>query len=422
MTVSECQVFRMDLVDVTRTPSYNWPLPTLPQSTTFQSVKRILPVIVISQFLCTSLWFAGNAIINDMARDLQLNASFLAHLTSAIQFGFISGTLVFAVFTISDRFSPSRVFFVSSILAGLFNLGISIDGINATEILLFRFLTGFFLAGIYPVGMKIASDYYQAGLGKSLGFLVGALVIGTAFPHLLKNFITGFPWRYMLYATTSLSLLGGLSMVVFVPDGPYRKFSQKLNVMAFIKGFRQPDFRAASFGYFGHMWELYTFWAFVPVMLTAYTLRYPQANLNVPLLSFLIIASGGLACVTSGIFSQRYGAKKLATLALFLSCLCCLASPLFLFAESTAALITFLFFWSLVVIADSPLFSTLVAQSAPPESRGTSLTIVNCIGFSITIVSIQFINVLADQLNAQYIYMMLAAGPMMGLIALLRNK
>ncbi len=385
-------------------------------------MKRILPIIVISQFLCTSLWFAGNAIINDIAKGVQVDVSFLAHLTSIIQFGFISGTLVFAVFTISDRFSPSLVFFISSILAGLFNLGISIPGISATEILLFRFLTGFFLAGIYPVGMKIASDYFQAGLGKSLGFLVGALVVGTAFPHLLKNFITGFPWRYVLYATTALSFIGGLSILLFVPDGPYRKFSQKLNFMAFIKGFRHPDFRSASFGYFGHMWELYTFWAFVPVMLAAYAMHYPQSNLNVPLLSFLIIASGGLACVVSGLFSQRYGAKRLATLALLLSCLCCLTSPLFLFSESAILLLVFLFFWSLVVIADSPLFSTLVAQSATPESRGTSLTIVNCIGFSITIVSIQFINALTDQVNAQYIYTLLALGPMLGLISLSRKK
>jgi len=385
-------------------------------------MKRILPTIVISQFLCTSLWFAGNAIVTDIANDLKLDISFLAHLTSSIQFGFITGTLVFAVFTIADRFSPSRVFFVSAIIAGIFNLGSRIPNINATEVLLFRFFTGFFLAGIYPVGMKIASDYYQAGLGKSLGFLVGALVVGTAFPHLLKTFIIGFPWRYVLYATTTLSWLGGLSILLFVPDGPHRKISQQLNFTAFIKGFRMPDFRAASFGYFGHMWELYTFWAFVPVMLTTYTLRYPETQLNVPLLSFLIIGSGGLACVASGILSMHYGAKKLATLALFLSCLCCLASPLFLLNESAALLIAFLFFWSLVVIADSPLFSTLVAQSAPPASRGTSLTIVNCIGFSITILSIQIINALANLLGTQYIYMMLAVGPIFGLIALFRNK
>jgi MFS family permease len=384
-------------------------------------VKRILPTIVIAQFLCTSLWFAGNAIINEMAVDLHLDSRFLAHLTSAIQFGFISGTLLFALFTISDRFSPSRVFFVSSILAGLFNLGITLDGISATEILLFRFLTGFFLAGIYPVGMKIASDYYQAGLGKSLGFLVGALVLGTAFPHLLKNFIAGFPWRYVLYATSGLTLLGGLAMVLFVPDGPYRKFSQKLTMSTFINGFRRPDFRAASFGYFGHMWELYTFWAFVPVMLTAYALRYPQANINVPVLSFLIIASGSLACVASGIFSLHYGAKRLATWALFLSCICCVTSPLFLLAPSATLLVAFLFFWGLVVIADSPLFSTLVAQSAPPESRGTSLTMVNCIGFSITIVSIQCINMLSTLMSTQYVYMLLAVGPLVGLMALWRS-
>ena len=141
-------------------------------------MRFVLPVIVVSQFLCTSLWFAGNSIISELAIDLNLSPNFLAHLTSAIQLGFISGTFIFAVFTISDRFSPSIVFFCSSILAGFFNLGISINAIEITQVFVFRFLTGFFLAGIYPVGMKIASDYYQRGLGKSLGFLVGALVLG----------------------------------------------------------------------------------------------------------------------------------------------------------------------------------------------------------------------------------------------------
>jgi MFS family permease len=132
-------------------------------------MRYILSIIVISQFFCTSVWFAGNAIIADMSRDLKLDYNFVAHLTSAIQFGFIAGTLAFAVFAISDRFSPSRVFFSSAMLAGFFNLGISISNIGSTEILLFRFLTGFFLAGIYPVGMEIASAYYVKGLGKSLG-------------------------------------------------------------------------------------------------------------------------------------------------------------------------------------------------------------------------------------------------------------
>ncbi len=381
-------------------------------------MRYILPVIVVAQFFCTSLWFAGNAIVSDIAGDLNLDAYFIAHLTSAIQFGFISGTLVFAIFTLSDRFSPSKVFFCSAVLASFFNLGMSLENIDAKDILFFRFATGFFLAGIYPVGMKIASDYYQKGLGKSLGFLVGALVLGTAFPHLLKSFIVGFPWRYVLYGTTLLSVAGGLGVVLLVPKGPYCTSGQKMKLTACMSGFKNSDFRSASFGYFGHMWELYTFWAFVPIMLASYNIRYPETHLNVSLLSFLIIASGGVACVISGMISQSFGAKKIASLALFISCICCLISPLFLFAYSPSAFIIFLFIWGLAVIADSPLFSTLVAQSAPEVSRGTSLTIVNCIGFAITIVSLQCIHLLSHHIDGQFMYVFLAIGPVFGLIAL----
>ncbi len=384
-------------------------------------MKKILPIIVIAQFLCTSLWFAGNSIISDMARELNLDDHFLAHLTSAIQFGFIVGTLVFAIFTISDRYAPSKVFFFSSILAGLFNLGLCIYHIDATQVLLFRFLTGFFLAGIYPVGMKIASDYYQSGLGKSLGFLVGALVLGTAFPHLLKTLIVGFPWKYVLYTTTSLSALGGLSILLFVPNGPFRKSGQKMKLTSFLSGFKNPNFRIFSIGYFGHMWELYSFWAYVPLMLLAYNKHYPLTNLNVPFFSFFIIASGGFACVLSGIVSQFFGVRKIATLSLFISCLCCIISPFFLFSNSTFLFLCFLFVWGITVIADSPLFSTLVAQSAPEESRGSSITIINSIGFSITVISIQFINMLSDKIDAQYIYLFLAIGPILALIGL-KNK
>jgi MFS family permease len=382
-------------------------------------MRLILPIIVLSQFFCTSLWFAGNSVISDMAKELRLEPAFLAHLTSAIQLGFISGTLVFALCTISDRFSPSRVFFISAIIAGIFNLGLVINPSGSGEILLFRFLTGFFLAGIYPVGMKIASDYYQSGLGKSLGFLVAALVMGTAFPHLLKNFTNGLPWKYVIYSTSSLSVLGGLSVLLLIPDGPYRKPGKKLKFTAFLNGFRKKEFRQIAFGYFGHMWELYAFWTFVPVMLVSYNSQHPNVKLNVPLLSFLIIACGGIACVAGGLISQRFGAKKIAILSLFLSGVCCLASPFFLFSNSIFLFIAFLFFWGFVVIADSPLFSTLVAQNAPEESRGTSLTIVNCIGFSITIISIQSVSFFADKINEHCVYLFLAIGPVLGLLALL---
>jgi predicted MFS family arabinose efflux permease len=270
--------------------------------------------------------------------------------------------------------------------------------------------------------MKIASDYFQSGLGKSLGFLVGALVIGTAFPHLLKDITSNLPWKYVVYITSILSAAGGLMILLFVPDGPFRKPGTKLRLTSFLKGFSNPDFRSVSFGYFGHMWELYTFWAFVPAMLGTYNTLYPKTNLNVPLCSFLVIASGGPSCVLGGLLSQKYGVKKIATIALNISCLCCILSPFFLFSTYSIVFLAFLFVWGISVIADSPLFSTLVAQTAPDENKGSSLTIVNCIGFSITIISIQLINMFSFTFSPQYIYTFLAIGPVLGLIALSRSK
>lgn len=386
--------------------------------------KQILPLIVFSQFCCTSLWFAGNGVMDDLLQSYGLNIDALGHLTSAVQFGFITGTLTFAFLSIADRFSPSKVFFISAFFGAFFNLGVVWEENNLSSLLLLRFLTGFSLAGIYPVGMKIAADYYRTGLGKSLGFLVGALVLGTAFPHLLKTF-TGpgeLPWRWVIVMTSVLALLGGFLVLFLVPDGPDRKARLQQDFSAFLTVFRNRDFRGAAFGYFGHMWELYAFWAFVPVILSTYRLIHPGAGFNIPLLSFLIIGLGGVACVVGGYLSQWLGTKRTAATALFLSGFCCLLSPLLLWQGSETLLIGFLIFWGLVVVADSPLFSTLVAGNAPAESKGTALTIVNSVGFAITILSIQLLTFLLEVINPLYVLSVLAIGPALGLWGLYRKK
>ncbi len=384
--------------------------------------RWILPIIIISQFCCTSLWFASNAIINDLVFNFNLESQALGNLTSAIQFGFITGTLVFALLTIADRFSPSKVFFVSALIAALFNISILLDTNTLFSLIVLRFFTGFFLAGIYPIGMKIASDYYNKGLGKSLSFLVGALVLGTAFPHLLKGFTNLISWKYVIIITSLLASFGGLLLFIFVPDGPFRTPSQKLDFSALFKVFNKRSFRQAAFGYFGHMWELYAFWAFVPVMISSYQKLHHIPNLNIPLVSFLIIATGSVSCVIAGYTSIRFGTKKTATIALSLSALCCIISPLLFTINSTTLFISFLFIWGFVVIADSPLFSTLVAQNAIAELKGTALTIVNCIGFAITIVSIQLLSLLSTNMPSIYNYTILSIGPILGLIVLLKRK
>lgn len=384
--------------------------------------KKILPIIVLSQFCCTSLWFAGNGVMSSLVETFQLQVNALGFLTSAVQFGFISGTLLFALFTIVDRFSPSKVFCISAVLGAIFNLGLVYEHQSLTSLLVLRFFTGFFLAGIYPVGMKIATDYYDKGLGKSLGFLVGALVLGTALPHLLKDVLITFSWKSVLITTSFLAVFGGFLMMIFIKNGPYRKPSKVLDLSVCFKVFKNVDFRKAAFGYFGHMWELYTFWTFVPILLFMYKDLHPKISFNIPLLSFYIIGIGGISCVLGGYISEKLGVKKTALSFLFLSCLCCLLSPFIFYISNQYLFISFLLFWGMVVIADSPLFSTLVAKNAPQKDKGTALTIVNCLGFSITIISILILNSLKSIVGSTFIFMILAIGPILVLIALKRKS
>lgn len=348
-----------------------------------------------------------------------LNEGSLGDLTSGVQIGFIIGTFLFALFTITDRYSPSAIFCVSAIIAALFNLCILFPSNNLYTLLSFRFFTGFFLAGIYPVGMKIASDYFEKGLGKSLSFLVGALVLGTAFPHILKGFQTSLKWQYVIISTSCFAVLGGLIILVFVPKGPYQKLATYFRASKIFMVFKEPKFRAAALGYFGHMWELYAFWTFVPVMLLSYS-NLNSIELNISLWSFAIIGIGGFACGLGGFISERFGVKTTAKWALLLSCLCCLLIPFVFLISNTTLLLSFLLFWGMVVIMDSPLFSTLVAQNVDADSKGTALTIVNCIGFSITIISIQMISYLTTTYSTSFVYSTLALGPILGIIALIR--
>ncbi len=348
--------------------------------------KIILPVIVLSQFAGTSLWFAGNAVLPELKEALHLSQYALSHVTSAVMLGFIAGTLVFAFFSLADRYSPVKLFFISSLLGALTNASVAWFATDAISLFALRFLTGIFIAGIYPVGMKIAADWYEKGLGKALGFLLGALVLGTAFPHLLKNRDFEIAWKPVMYYTSIFACIGGILMLLFVGDGPYRKRAEAFQWNAFAEIFRSKKWRQAAFGYFGHMWELYTFWGFVPIILGLYAEKN-NISLNIPLLSFLIIASGSISCITGGYFSLKIGSAKVATTALIISGICCFISP-FIYQLPFILFLAILFIWGLAVIPDSPQFSTLVANYAPEHLKGTALKIYNAIGFTISTISL----------------------------------
>jgi len=290
------------------------------------------------------MWFAGNAIYPDLEEAYSISFSITPYLTTAVQLGFILGTLSYAILMIPDRFSPVKVFLISALFSSLFNFA-TLFSTSFMALFFSRLGVGFFLAGIYPVGMKIAADWSKEGLGNVLGFLVGALVLGTGFPHLIK-FVSGdFPWQLVIVSTSTLAVISGVLVWTIVEDGPYRQPLSKFSIEGVFALFRIKSFRSAALGYFGHMWELYAFWAFLPLILFS----YKNLDFDISLVSFLIISLGAVSCIVGGMISKKIGSAKVALTALCISCLCALGSG-FIHQLPSFPFLLFLGVWGFFII------------------------------------------------------------------------
>jgi MFS family permease len=367
-----------------------------------------LAAIVLGQVLATSVWFAPNAVIGALQSRWSV-AGGAGLVTTAVQLGFIAGTLTYAVLGLADRFHPSRVFLLSAGLAAVANLAVVAFPGDLGGVLAARFVVGFFLAGVYPVGMKIAAGWYVGGLGRALGFLVGALVLGTASPHLVSGLGADWDWRWVLAASSLAAIAGGL-LVAAVPEGPHLQRGAPVRFGGVLGAFRRPGFRAAALGYFGHMWELYAFWAFVPMWLAAYGLADSAGSL----VSFAVIAAGAVGCVGGGFLVRRLGGGRVALGQLGVSGACCLVSPL-AFHAPLALLLPFLLLWGITVAGDSPQFSALNARNAPHEVVGSALTLTNAVGFAVTIASLSLLDALHGSVAPAFLLLPLALGPGLGL-------
>ena len=366
-----------------------------------------LLVIVLAQFAGTSMWFAANAALAGMGES-SIGQGSIGAVTSSVQLGFIVGTLVFALSNIADRWSPPLVFLICSLFGALANVSVTfgIEGLPA--LLALRFAVGFFLAGIYPVGMKIAASWYPDGLGRALGLLVAALVLGTAFPHLLRAGGGAIGWRAVMQIVSAAAALGGVMLFVLVPAGPHLPQSTAFDPRALRRVFASAKFRAAAFGYFGHMWELYALWAFVPLLVAK---AAPDADHA--LWSFIIIAAGAVGCAAGGSVSLRHGSARVAAWQITASGALCVLCP-FVVALPPWMALAIMVVWGAAVVGDSPQLSALNAAHAPRELVGTALTIVTCIGFAITIPAIQLVTWLVDEIGIAWSIVALAPGPALG--------
>lgn len=378
-----------------------------------------LLVLVFAQFAGTTLWLSGNAISTQIEAELGVKLG--GWLTSAVQMGFILGTLLNAIFAVPERVLSSRLFLSSAVLGALANISIAIFPLNVPVVLMSRLFTGLFLAGIYPIGMKIAADWYGKDLGRAMGYLVGALVLGKSFPYLLKGISFELPWRIFLLCISFICIFGGILLWWLLPDKLLPSQRNSFSISALTSIFKIPKLRSAAFGYFGHMWELYAFWAFVPAIWKLYLHLHPVYSLNVPIATFIVIVVGFLGCWLGGLLAMRFGSGKVALFQLATSLLCCFILP-FLGSFSLPIFSILMLVWGISVVGDSPQFSTLVSRFALPERRGSLITLVTSIGFAITIASIQLIDWLLVRFPSNlFVFWVLIIGPLTGLLISFRR-
>jgi len=373
-------------------------------------------IVAFAQLFGTSLWFSANAATDDLIKAWGLNASDIGWLTSAVQLGFILGTLVLALAGMADRLAASRIFVCSALLGALFNLGFAFLSTGLASAMAFRFLVGLCLAGIYPLGMKLIVGWAPERAGAALALLVAMLTLGTALPHALRSLGSAWNWQAVITASSVLAVMAA-GLIALLGDGPHamrhtggRRSGQDSVLMAFAS----PEFRAAALGYFGHMWELYAFWTLVPLLITQTGLAQ-RMELGVSALAFAVIAAGAVGCVIGGALSHRFGSSRVAAVALMLSGLCCAVCALMGEGLSAPWLLLLFLVWGASVIADSPQFSALSARTCPPQLVGSALAIQNSIGFALTVASIALTTSLFDRWGLQTAWLLLP-GPALGLV------
>jgi MFS family permease len=388
----------------------------------FESKDRILALILlaITLILSMSTWFSASAVIPQLREIWNLSSSTSSWLTIAVQLGFVLGALVSSILNLADVISPRHIILIGSLGAAFANALLDFAG-GATIGITLRFATGFFLAGVYPPAFKLMATWFRANRGTALGILGGAILVGNAIPH-LANAIGGLNWRTVIYATTGLTIVGGLITEFAVKEGPFPFPKAIFDPRQAGRVFANRGVLLASIGYFGHMWELFAMYAWFKVFFSSAleTQEHPVSP-TASYVTFAVIAVGSLGAWASGILADRWGRTRTTILIMAISGSCSLVIGLFHGSAIWVVLLIGLI-WGLTVASDSPQFSTMVTELSDQAYVGTALTLQLAVGFTITVITIWLIPVLQEVLGWRYAFAILAPGPFLGILAMLKLK
>ncbi|MGY1846365.1 MFS transporter [Blastococcus sp. SYSU DS1021] len=376
--------------------------------------------IAAVQVLGLAVWFSVSAVVPSLQTEWDISSASAVWLTGTVQLGFVTGALVSTVLNLADRFPPHVLMAASAALAALATLGLAVLADGLPVALGLRFLTGGFLAGVYPVGIKLMASWaISSRRGLAMGLLIGALTLGSMLPHLIGGLVD-LPWREVLQVTAGTGLLGAVLALTAVRPGPHLSSGPtRLHPRYALQMFAQPGPRLVNLGYFGHMWELYALWTWLPsfVLHAASSAAFGAYS---HILVFVTMGLFGLAgCLLGGWAADRFGRSAAAVTALTVSGACCLLSPL-AFLAPAPVLALFCAIWGASVIADSGVFSTALSEVADRRFVGTALSAQTAIGFALTVLSIQLVPLIAEGVGWQYAFLLLAPGPTLGALAMRR--